>query len=294
MGLIDNIIHYFKADKEPQKSHRRVWAIGDIQGCHDAFQRLLTKINFDPVQDQLWIAGDLVNRGDDSLKTLQYLYSIKDSIKVILGNHDITLLAVHWGLKKSNPTLDPILDSPDREKLIDWLRAQPFVHYDKEIAHVMVHAGIPPQFDLDDALYFNRKLQDKLKSPNAPKWLNKKMLGGVHTLGEKKQNRFAISAFTRMRFCDESGYLDFDQKGKPNNKTYNSGLQPWFEVKDRKKIDAKIVFGHWSTLGYMDNGEVVCLDTGCVWQGKMSAKRIDIANGEVIQIECPEGIGSIK
>ncbi len=291
MGLFDGLIRLFWREKKVStRSYRRVWAIGDIQGCYPAFRRLLDKIEFDATQDRLWIAGDLVNRGEGSLEVLEYLYSIRDRVDIVLGNHDITLLAVYWGLKKSNPTLDSILHSSKSEVLIAWVRSLPFVHYDESLGYVMAHAGIPPAFDLEMALLFSQKLQAKLQSDKAAKWLDKKMLGGVHTFGEKKKNRFAINAFTRMRFCDAEGRLDFDQKGAPSKKTYGAGLYPWFEIKERKPLGAKVIFGHWSTLGYIDNEEVVCLDTGCVWQGKMTAKRIDVPDGRIVQVACPEGM----
>lgn len=289
MGMLRSFWNFFRAKKAPLDSCRHVWAIGDIQGCYEAFMRLLEKIDFDPEQDRLWIAGDLVNRGSGSLEVLTYLYGIRERVHVVLGNHDITLLAVYWGLKKSNPTLDPILRSPEAETLIGWLRAQPFVHYDETLGYVMAHAGIPPAFDLETALQYSQRLQEKLQSDKAAKWLDKKMIGGVHTFGEKKKNRFAINAFTRMRFCDVEGRLDFDQKGAPSRKTYSAGLYPWFEIKQRKQLGAKVIFGHWSTLGYTDNDIAVCLDTGCVWQGKMTAKRIDIPDGGIVQVACPEG-----
>jgi len=291
LGIFDSVLVFLGLQKRTsERPSGRVWAIGDIQGCHDAFMRLLDKIEFDPAQDKLWIAGDLVNRGKGSLETLTYLYNIRDQVEIVLGNHDITLLAVYWKLKKSNPTLDPILASPQVDELMAWIRTLPFVHYNKDLGYVMVHAGIPSAFDLEMALSFSRKLQVKLQSDKAAKWLDKKMLGGVHSFGEKKKNRFAINAFTRMRFCDTQGRLDFDQKGAPSKKTYSAGLYPWFEIEDRKPLGAKVIFGHWSTLGYIDNEEVVCLDTGCVWQGKMTAKRIDISDGEIVQVDCPEGI----
>ncbi len=289
LGILERILQLFGIGPGSiEREYRRVWAIGDIQGCYDAFMQLLEEIDFDPEQDRLWIAGDLVNRGKGSLEVLEYLYAIRDRVDVVLGNHDITLLAIYWGLKKSNPTLDPVLASPDVDRLIGWLRAQPFVHYDKKLGYVMVHAGIPPAFDLEMALHFSHKLQEKLQGDNVAKWLDKKMLGGVHTFGQKKKNRFAINAFTRMRFCDAKGRLDFDQKGAPGKKTYSAGLYPWFEIEERKPLGAKVIFGHWSTLGYIENHKVVCLDTGCVWQGKMTAKRIDIPDGEIVQIDCSE------
>ena len=291
MGIFNGFLRLCGIEKSiPKRVYRKVWAIGDIQGCYSAFSRLLAKIDFDPAQDRLWIAGDLVNRGSASLEVLEYLYSIRDRVDVVLGNHDITLLAVYWGLKKSNPTIDPILKSPDVHKLMEWVRSFPFVHYDEGLGYVMVHAGIPPAFDLEMALSYSQKLQEKLQSDKAAKWLDKKMLGGVHIFGEKKKNRFAINAFTRMRFCDAKGRLDFDQKGTPSTKTYSAGLYPWFEVKNRKPLGAKVIFGHWSTLGYIENKEVASLDTGCVWQGKMTAKRIDVPDGEIVQVDCPEGM----
>ncbi len=272
------------------KKYRHVWAIGDIQGCYDDFIALLKKIDFDSSKDQLWLAGDLVNRGKGSLEVLEYLYSIKDSVIAVLGNHDISLLAAYWGFKKSNHTIDPILKSPDADKLISWVRSLPFVHYDKKLGFIMVHAGIPPVFDLPMALSFSEKLQEKLQGDNASYWLKKKMLGGATIFDGTKKNRFAINAFTRMRFCDVQGRLDFDQKGAPTKSTYDAGLYPWFECPNRKNLPAKVIFGHWSTLGYVEKNEVICLDTGCIWRGKMTAKRIDIPNGKIVQVECLNGI----
>lgn len=289
--MIEKLWNFFRYKGADSKGrYRRVWAIGDIQGCYDSFKELLQEIDFDATKDQLWIAGDLVNRGDKSLETLEYLYSIRDSVKVVLGNHDITLLAIYWGIRKSNPTLDPILNSPNRDMLLEWLRLQPFVHYDKEIGYVMAHAGIPPAFDLDMALRYNHILQQKLQSQQAPKWLKKMMKGKVDSFylydSKKKHERYAINGFTRMRFCDIYGRLDFMQKGSPTKSTYSKALFPWFEVKPRKILNAKVVFGHWSTLGFVDNDAVVSLDTGCVWHGKMTAKRIDTDESIIVQVDC--------
>jgi bis(5'-nucleosyl)-tetraphosphatase (symmetrical) len=267
----------------------KIWAIGDIQGCYDDFRALLEKIDFNPDKDKLWIAGDLVNRGKKSLETLEYIYDMRDSMSVVLGNHDIALIAAYLGIKKSNPTIDPILSSPKADILLGWLMEQPFVHYDRKLGYIMAHAGIPPAFDIPMALEYSKKLQEKLQSPDAAGWLARKMVGGIQTFGSKK-NRYALNGFTRMRFCYEDGRLDFDQKGAPSKKTAKAGLIPWFELKNRKKIDAKIIFGHWSTLGYVENDKVVCLDTGCIWQGKMTAKRLDMSAGKIVQADCDDGI----
>ncbi len=290
MSIVNGFLQFLGINNKESKKYRYVWAIGDIQGCHDDFMALLKKIDFDSSKDQLWLVGDLVNRGNGSLKMLEYLYGIKDNVVAVLGNHDISLLAAYWGLKKSNPTIDPILNSPKADELIDWVRSLPFVHYDKELGYVMAHAGIPPAFDLEMALLFSAKLQAKLSSDDAPRWLAKKMQDAPALYDGTKKNRYAINAFTRMRYCDAKGRLDYNQKGKPNKKSAAAGLMPWFECPTRKKLPAKVIFGHWSTLGYIENDEVVCLDTGCIWQGKMTAKRIDIPNGDIVQTDCPDGI----
>ena len=134
-----------------------VWAIGDIQGCYSSFREMLEKIKFNPKKDTLWIAGDLVNRGDGSLETLEYLYNIRKSIKVVLGNHDLALIAVYYGFKKSNSTLEPILNSPNAKKLIEWLKSQPFLHVDEKLGYCMVHAGISPEFDLTMAIKYAKR-----------------------------------------------------------------------------------------------------------------------------------------
>ncbi len=290
MSIVNSFLQFFGIENKRSKEYRHIWAIGDIQGCYQDFMALLKKIDFDPSQDQIWLAGDLVNRGQGSLETLEYLYSIKDSVVAVLGNHDITLLAAYWGLKKSNPTIDPILNSPKADKLIDWVRTLPFVHYDEKLGYIMAHAGIPPAFDLEMALSFSAKLQAKLSSNDAPRWLAKKMQDAPTIYNGTKKNRYAINAFTRMRYCDVKGVLDYDQKGKPDKKSKAAGLMPWFECPTRKKLPAKIIFGHWSTLGYIENDEVVCLDTGCIWQGKMSAKRLNSTKNEIVQIDCPDGL----
>ena len=272
----------------------RVWAIGDIQGCHDDLQALLKKIDFDPRYDRLWIAGDLVNRGKGSLETLEYLHSIRDRIHVVLGNHDVTLIAAYYGLKKSNPTIDPILDSPRAEELIDWLRSQPFLHHDPKLGYAMAHAGISPMFDWEQAQTYARHIEARLQSGEVKEWLKKMFQKGKGVFDpegdEITLDRYIVNSYTRMRFCDKkSGRLDYDQKGAPTKKTDKAGLVPWYKCKYRKSLPYRIIFGHWSTLGYVENKKVVCLDTGCVWQGKMSAKLLN-GDGRIVQVNCPDGL----
>ena len=269
-----------------------VWAVGDIQGCYKSFRELLDKIAFNPKDDKLWVAGDLVNRGEGSLETLEYLYSIKDSVHIVLGNHDISLIAAYYGIKKSNPTIDPILDSPDAKKLIDWLRGQKFLHVDYKLGYCMAHAGISPEFDLGMALRYAQSIEEKLQGNDeeVSAWLKKMFKGTVERLDKASNkidiNKYIISSFTRMRYCYNDYKLDYDQKGTPTDTLREKGLKPWFEYENRKEIELKIIFGHWSTLGFYHDENVLALDTGCLWGGTLTAARIDLDEVEIVAVEC--------
>ncbi len=267
-----------------------VWAVGDIQGCYRSFRELLTKISFDPSKDKLWIAGDLVNRGEGSLETLEYLYSIRESVEIVLGNHDITLIAAYYSIKKSNPTIDPILNSPNAKKLIDWLREQKFLHVDHQLGYCMAHAGISPEFDLGMAIRYAGRVEEKLQDDHADVWLKKMFKSGIDRFNRESSktdiDRYIVSAFTRMRFCYKDHRLDFDQKGAPTVALRVKGLKPWFESENRKDIHMKIIFGHWSTLGFYEDEHVLGLDTGCLWGGQLTAARIDRDEVEVVSVEC--------
>ena len=267
-----------------------VWAVGDIQGCYRSFRELLTKISFDPTKDRLWLAGDLVNRGEGSLETLEYLYSIRESVEIVLGNHDITLIAAYYGIKKSNPSIDPILTSPHAKKLMDWLREQKFLHVDYQLGYCMAHAGISPEFDLGMAIRYARRVEEKLQNDHAEVWLKKMFKSGIDRFNRESSktdiDRYIVSAFTRMRFCYKDHRLDFDQKGAPTQALREKGLKPWFESENRKDIHMKIIFGHWSTLGFYEDEHVLALDTGCLWGGQLTAARIDRDEVEVVSVEC--------
>ena len=267
-----------------------VWAIGDIQGCYKSLRALLEKIDFNPTQDKLWIAGDLVNRGEGSLETLEYLYSIKESVEIVLGNHDITLIAAYYGIKKSNPSIDPILESPEATKLIDWLREQKFLHVDYQLGYCMAHAGISPEFDLGMALSHAQRVEEKLQGDDVEVWLKQMFKSGVDRFNRDASlidiDRYIVSAFTRMRFCYGDHRLDFDQKGPPTDELRVKGLKPWFECENRKDIDLRIIIGHWSTLGLYEDEHVLALDTGCLWGGKLTAARIDSDEVEIVSIDC--------
>ncbi|MCF6243588.1 MAG: symmetrical bis(5'-nucleosyl)-tetraphosphatase [Sulfurovum sp.] len=267
-----------------------VWAIGDIQGCYSSFMELLEKIKFNPEVDTLWIAGDLVNRGDGSFETLEYLYSIRESVEIVLGNHDMTLIAAYYGIKKSNPTIDPILESLEAEKLIDWLRRQKFLHVDYQLGYCMAHAGISPEFDLGMAIEYAKRIELQLQSENAEVWLISMFKEGSTYFDRGAAgidiDKYIVSSFTRMRYCYGDHKLDFEQKGSPTRELREKGLKPWFECQNRKEIDLKIIFGHWSTLGFYHDKNVLSLDTGCLWDGALTAVRIDTNEVKTIQVSC--------
>jgi bis(5'-nucleosyl)-tetraphosphatase (symmetrical) len=267
-----------------------VWAIGDIQGCYSSFMELLEKISFDPEVDKLWLAGDLVNRGEGSFETLEYLYSIKDRVEIVLGNHDLTLIAAYYGIKKSNPTIDPILESSEAKKLIDWLREQKFLHVDYRLGYCMSHAGISPEFDLGMSIEYAKRVESKLQSDNVEQWLKSIFKEGSNYFNrgatEVDIDKYIVSSFTRMRYCYGDHKLDFNQKGSPTEDLRKKGLKPWFECENRKVIDLKIIFGHWSTLGFYSDKSVLCLDTGCLWGSKLTAARIDIVKPKIVQVDC--------
>jgi len=270
-----------------------IWAIGDIQGCYDSLKKLLEKIEFNEKKDTLWIAGDLVNRGNKSLEVLEYLYSIRDSIKVVLGNHDMSLIATYYGLKKPNNTLLPIIKSPNVKELIDWLRFQPFLVWDFRLNYMMSHAGISPQFDFGMAVRYASRIEKKLQAKNPKPWLkdifnNKNISIFDMNASPIDIDKYILDSFTRMRFCRaKDGSLDFEQKGKPkHSKVVYKGLVPWFECPSRRSTTLRVIFGHWSTLGYWYDGNVLCLDTGCVWSRELSAVRIDKKNPKLVQVKC--------
>lgn len=268
-----------------------VWAIGDIQGCFDSFQELLKKINFNPLEDELWIAGDLVNRGDKSLETLNYLYSIKESVKIVLGNHDISLIAAYVGVKKSNETIDPILNAPNADELIKWLRHQPFFHWDFKLGYCMAHAGVSPEFDFGMATAYAMRIEKKLQGINYSAWLQQMFQIRSYKFSPKASSmeidKYILSTFTTMRFCYDDGSLDFDQKGAPTEyKVISKGLKPWFSCPTRKSTTLKVIFGHWSTLGYYQDSNVLALDTGCLWGGRLTAARLDLDEVVIVNVDC--------
>ena len=257
-----------------------IYAIGDVQGCYSELRRLLEKIVFDPAEDQLWFCGDLVNRGSESLQTLQFVKSLGDRAITVLGNHDLHLLALHHGVDKvrDSSSLQQVLDSPERDELMDWLQRMPILHFDEMHNALLVHAGIHPDWGLSKALKLASEVETALRGKHAKKFLSK-MYGNKPAIWSDELTgyqrlRLITNTFTRMRYMTTTKELDFDTAGSPRQ-TKRSGLTPWFQMDSILREDKRVFFGHWSTLPVGCYGNCFALDGGCVWGGHMVALRID-------------------
>ncbi|AVF94132.1 symmetrical bis(5'-nucleosyl)-tetraphosphatase [Vibrio diabolicus] len=254
------------------------YIVGDIQGCFDELQRLLEQVSFSAKKDQLWLAGDLVARGPKSLETLRFVKSLGKSATVVLGNHDLHLLAVAHGIKKvkDKDKTAPIFTAPDKEDLLAWIAQQPLMAEHDEF--VMCHAGISPQWNLKTARKCAREVERIIQSEELP-WLLKNMYSNQpdswhDSLQGLDRYRYIINAFTRMRFCFPDGRLDMDCKLPPQQVSGNE-LIPWFDVPQRVHLNKTVLFGHWAALqGHVDE-EIIGLDTGCVWGGSLTMIRWD-------------------
>ncbi len=246
---------------------------------------MLEKIKFDPSVDTLWFCGDLVNRGPESLQTLRFVKSLGSSAITVLGNHDLHLLALHHGVKKSRDTgsLGKILKSPDRDELLDWLQRRPLLHYDDIHSAVLVHAGIHPAWGLNKAIELAAEVETALRGKKTARYFRKmygnKPAAWSDDLDGAKRLRFITNVFTRMRYFRTSKKLDFDANGNPR-KHLRSKLTPWYEMKASLGDDIRVLFGHWSTLPVGCYGRFFALDGGCVWGGHMVALRIDFESEE--------------
>lgn len=266
--------------------------IGDVQGCCDALERLLDTIGFSPSRDHVWLLGDLVNRGPHSLASLRRIQGLGGSASCLLGNHDLHLLAVADGAQriKRQDTLHDILAAPDREALLGWLRCQRLAAQDD--GWLLVHAGVAPQWDTAQTLALAVEVESVLRGPQPQRvdfmhalYGNRPLRWEPGLTGHDRL-RFVVNALTRMRFCSRDGQLDLETKegagGAP------PGYLPWFDVPGRRTASAQIAFGHWSTLGLLERADVLCLDSGCVWGGALSAARIDGGRREVFQVRCTQ------
>jgi bis(5'-nucleosyl)-tetraphosphatase (symmetrical) len=253
----------------------KIFAVGDIQGCTPSLKKLVSKL---PAKSKAIFLGDLVNRGPDSLGSLRFLKRLQEKgrIECILGNHDLHLLAIDAGIRKPRglDTVDKILAAPDRKELIHWLRNRPLaLNHGKILA---VHAGVLPQWTIDQTIEYAQEVEKALRKKMYQDFLAN-MYGNTptkwsHSLKGYERLRVITNALTRLRFCTPTGRMEFISK--EGLKAGPKGYMPWFLVPKRKTQDALIYFGHWSTLGLLKRPNVICLDTGCVWGGKLSALEI--------------------
>lgn len=253
------------------------YAIGDVQGCYHELRLLLDKIAFDPRCDRLYFVGDIINRGPQSLETIRFIKSLEKSAVTVLGNHDLHLLGVAYGASrpKRRDTFADILDAPDREELLDWLRRCPLLHSAGEF--YLIHAGLPPQWDMKTAIACAQEVETVLRGDQAEQFFHH-MYGDTpvrwsESLRGWERLRFITNCLTRLRYCDRDGLLDMQEKGGLG--TQAAHLFPWFRVPMRRSLGAKIVYGHWSTLGCYEENGCYCLDTGCLWGGKLTAMCLD-------------------
>jgi bis(5'-nucleosyl)-tetraphosphatase (symmetrical) len=268
------------------------YLIGDLQGCCDALERLLARVDFSPSRDRAYILGDLVNRGPASLTTLRRLQGLGNAVTCLLGNHDLHLLAVAHGIRPAgrSDTLGELLEAPDRPALIDWLRHQRMAVH--EHGWLMVHAGVVPQWDLATTLQLADEVEQRLRGPALADFL-RVMYGNEPSrwdagLQGDARLRFAVNVLTRIRFCSADGTLDL--KTKEGAGATPPGLYPWFEAPGRLTAGVPIAFGHWSTLGLINQPDLLSLDTGCIWGGKLTAVRVDGASREVFQVDCEQAM----
>ena len=268
------------------------WAIGDLHGCIGDYRRLLERIGFDPARDRVWFVGDLVNRGPASLACLRAVRELGDRAVCVLGNHDLHLLARAAGVRapRGKDRFDAVLDAADRADLLDWLRRLPLLHHDDGLGYTLVHAGLHRDWDLATARAVAGEVESILRSDDYER-LFEYMYGDEPEqwspeLGGWPRIRCAINIFTRMRYCRPDGSLDLGPSGPPGSQP--QGLVPWFDLPDRANADLRILFGHWSTLGYHARNGAHCLDSGCLWGGRLTALALE-AEPRVVQVEC-EGV----
>lgn len=265
-----------------------LYLIGDVQGCDAALGRLLEKVAFSPSRDRLYLLGDLVNRGPDSAAVLRRLMACGQAAQCLLGNHDLSLLAVAHGLRAPhrNDTMDSVLLAPDRGAMLDWLRSQRMAIH--EHGWLMVHGGVLPQWDVAQALALAAEVEAVLRGPALAEFL-------AHMYGNEPAQwrdeltgaarlRVIVNALTRLRFCTADGVMDLKASGAPEAAAPD--FMPWFDVPGRKTTGTPIAFGHWSTLGLLQRPDILSLDTGCVWGGCLSA--YDLQGGELIQVPCEQ------
>lgn len=266
------------------------YAIGDVQGCYSSLRKLLDKLNFDSNDDELWFTGDLVNRGPDSAEVIRFLTGLPHC-KTVLGNHDLHLLAVSKDQRQCKPTdtFQDVLSASDRECLLGWLRCRPLVHFDEDRRILLVHAGLHPSWNLPQVLDYAQEVENLLRDDETLPKLLKMMYGNEPTSLSDEMKRFdrartIINAFTRIRYCDASGDMDFSQVGPPG--TQPDSLYPWYQISRLDRF--RVVFGHWSMLGARVENNVISLDSGCAHGGCLSAINVDKMPAQFVQVDCKD------
>ena len=263
------------------------YAIGDIQGCMGALRRLLDHIKFDQAQDRLWFVGDLVNRGPDSLKVLRFVKQLGTYAVMVLGNHDIHLLALWSQITQPGrkDTLQTVLSAPDAEELLHWLRFRPLLHSENDF--VMIHAGMLPSWSIAQATVLAREVEEALQRDNfkdvLPAIYFRKGGEPSHKTRTKERLSLTTNVFTRLRVCTNEGIPDFSFKGPP--KEAPPGYFPWFQIPNRATQDETIIFGHWSALGIVQKKHIVALDGGCVWGRELVTMRLE--DRQLFRVPCP-------
>ena len=254
-----------------------IYAIGDVQGCYEELRELIATLQFDEQYDRLWFVGDLVNRGPGSLEVLRFVRGLGGAAVCVLGNHDLHLVAVALGCAKArdDDTLGAVLDAPDGEALIAWLRGLPLLH--RESGRILVHAGLLPQWSVEQAAALAAEVEAALRGARHARFF-------AHLYGSKPTRwkaslkgwdrlRVIVNAMTRMRFCSPDGEMEFSSKGEGVDAP--PGFLPWFDIEGRKSAGTTLVCGHWSAMGLQVKPDLLALDTGCVWGGQLTAMRLE-------------------
>jgi bis(5'-nucleosyl)-tetraphosphatase (symmetrical) len=269
-----------------------VYIIGDVQGCFSELQSIIQAIAFDPERDTLWFVGDIVNRGPDSLPTLRFIRGLGDRAVCVLGNHDLHLLAAYYAGARvsSRDTLQPVLEAPDRQELMEWLRFRPLIHFDIGLNFGMTHAGIYPGWGVEQACARAHEIERALRGEQMNEFLREMYGNEPSTWSDDLQGiprlRFITNVFTRMRYLNTDGSLNLEAKGAPRN-FKSSQLTPWFECSQRAIKHNRIAFGHWSTLPTRQYGSCFALDSGCLWGGRLTVLRIDKKTPRWSSLACP-------
>ena len=264
------------------------YAIGDIQGCYASLQRLLHRISFSPSADTLWLVGDLVNRGPDSLTTIRFIKNLGTSVRLVLGNHELFLLAVSEGIVPLRPkdTIHSILAADDRPAIINWLRNQP-LHY-REGSFLMIHAGLLPQWTIEDTVGLAQEVESALRGPDYRAFLQALFDGPTPpwspSLSGSERLACIARGLTKLRTCSPTGEMS-NFSGEP--KDAPAGFIPWFRVPERRNSDATIITGHWAALGLHMEPNLLAIDSGCVWGRQLTAVRLE--DRAVFQVDCADG-----